>query len=172
MNLRMNPNISALHLGVFVLGFSFFIQIQGFGSATAPSSSEENVHRLVLHINDNPNPLHGAETPAVDGLIDIGKPALLAVLPLMLSDDENTRIRAQTVLGSIIDMMFGFSPGHGWPDAESQKRSEKLWNDLGNMQYDASKEDREKSIKLWKDWLAHNPTTEQKQSSATQPGHT
>ena len=58
----------------------------------------DDIAHLIATINDSPDPSHGDLTPSVHALVQLGVPALPSVLPLLMSDDKWTRLRAQRVL--------------------------------------------------------------------------
>jgi len=114
------------------------------------------LEELVRTINDNPNPLHRELTPSVHRLIVFGDTAIPRMLDLMLSDDRDTRLRAVTVLRGIVLSKHGFSLPRGWPDDASEERYRALWKSLGNLDWDSPRENRERAVKLWREWLAKN----------------
>jgi hypothetical protein len=121
---------------------------------SAKQSQEEQLDELVRTINDDPNPLHGDYTPSVDKLIKVGDVAIPRVLDLMLSDDEITRLRAQRVLEGITLAQYGFVCGQGWRDPKGEERYQAFWKSLGGLSWNAPREDRERAVKLWREWLA------------------
>lgn len=117
--------------------------------------SQFDIKKLVEQINvDNPPGRHFSTTPAVVELIARGPSVIPHVLPLMESDDPDTRIRAQEVLASVTCMSYGFRFGKGWVDPDGEARWRQWWQELGNLDADSPKEDRIRAIKLWKVWLA------------------
>jgi hypothetical protein len=58
----------------------------------------EEIATLVENINASPEPLHADFTSEVRALVRCGLPAARAILPLLMSPDELTRLRAQRVL--------------------------------------------------------------------------
>ena len=60
------------------------------------------VDALIRTIDDLPDPLHYPYTAAVYALEALGRPAVPAVLPLLDSDDPNTRRRALVILQSVV----------------------------------------------------------------------
>jgi hypothetical protein len=126
----------------------------------SPPSQEpsESLDELVRTINDKPDVLHSDHTPAGDRLIKFGTPAIPRMLDLMLSDDESTRLRAQRVLEGITLEKHGFVFGRGWPSGDSHKedaRFRAFWKSLGDLDWQASRTDRERAVKLWREWVAN-----------------
>ena len=114
----------------------------------------ETLDDLVRTINDNPNMRHRDYTPSVHKLIALGDASIPRMLDLMLSNDRDTRLRAQTVLQDIAVLKHGFVPGRGWPNDASEERYRALWKSLGDLDWNAPREDRERAVKLWREWLA------------------
>jgi hypothetical protein len=108
---------------------------------------------LVAHLSTFPYSTHANMTRSTERLVEIGEPALPFVIPLMLSDDEWTRRHADTVISGTGMALFGWKAGQGWtrPGGEAGYRS--FDRRLGSMRWNASQEDRERSVKLWKTWL-------------------
>jgi hypothetical protein len=120
-------------------------------------NQQELIDLLIRSINDKPDKLHGDYTPSVHQLIEIGAPALKQVLELMLSDVEDTRLRAQRVIEGITMAMYGFRMGHGWQNEQGPEQWQMFWNSLGELNYDTPIEDRSKSLRKWKQWLEQQP---------------
>lgn len=112
------------------------------------------VDELVKHLNESPDKLHGDYTPASMQLIGLGEPAIGAVLQLMLSPDAETRLRAQRVLEGITMRTHGFAAGQGWTDPDGEARWRGFWRGLGDLDWEASLEDRRRSVAVWQSWLA------------------
>ena len=112
------------------------------------------IAELIKRIDDQPDKLHGDYTPAGAQLIDLGEPALAPVLDLMLAEDGATRMRAQRVLEGITMKTYGFVQGKGWMNAIGETRWRDFWLGLGNLDWEASKTARERSVSLWRHWLA------------------
>ncbi len=95
-----------------------------------------------------------AVTPSVEALIDIGPPALSQVLPAMLNNkDLEVRMRAEYVLGGVLDNQFGFVPGKGFPDASAARRCRRMWRRLGDLDFEGDLKSREKAVGLWRAWI-------------------
>jgi hypothetical protein len=119
--------------------------------APAPRDVLEELVRTINHKHDK---LHPEWTPSVVKLIEIGDPAIPRMLDLMLSDDGETRLRAQQVLERVTTRKLGFVPGKGWLESGGADKWRTLWKSLGNLDWEASREERERSVKLWREWLA------------------
>jgi hypothetical protein len=78
------------------------------------------------------------------------------MLDLMLSEDEDTRIHAEHVLSGVTMTMFGYVHGKGWPQPDDNERCNAFWKSLGDLSADQPKKQREKSVGLWREWLAKN----------------
>lgn len=126
---------------------------------SAPRSQEEQIEELVSTIDCNADMLHSDHTPSVHKLIDIGEPVIPRMLDLMLLDgqgDRWTRQHAQTVLSYIISKKHGFESGRGWSGPEGADHARALWKSLGDLDYKAPLEERQRAVKLWREWLAKN----------------
>jgi hypothetical protein len=113
---------------------------------------DAEIIELVRAIDDAPDKAHSDYTPAVHRLIEIGEPALPAVLPLLLGDDEVTRLRAQRVLEGVTMALCGFRPGHGWHDGKGEDEWRALWRRLGDLDWQASPARREAAVHKWRRW--------------------
>jgi hypothetical protein len=123
---------------------------------SAPSP-EERLDALVRTIDNDPDVLHADHTPSVHKLIELGDAAIPRMLDLMLLNergDRNTRLHAKTVLFYIIAEKNGFESGRGWSDPDGMERSNALWKSLGDLDDEAPLEERERAVKLWREWLA------------------
>lgn len=105
-------------------------------------------------IDVDPDKLHKDYTPAVHRLIEIGEPALNAVLELMAAEDELTRLRAQRVIEGVTMRMNGFDSAQGWSSRQQSDEWRRLWSLLGSLDYKAPLESRVESVKRWKEWLS------------------
>jgi hypothetical protein len=94
--------------------------------------------------------LHNDYTPAVHKLVEIGAPALPRMLDLMLRDgpyDSFTREHVEKILWDIILKKCG-----GY--LQGNERANALWKSLGSLNSDAPLAERERAVKLWREWLA------------------
>jgi hypothetical protein len=124
-------------------------------AAPAPRQVE-SLEDLVRTINDDPDILRADYTPSVDKLIKVGEPAIPRVIDLMLSEHEDTRLRAQRVLEGVTLRQHGFVVGQGWKDDKGRERWRTLWRQLGDLDWKAPSDDRERAVKLWRAWLGRN----------------
>jgi hypothetical protein len=56
-------------------------------------------------------------------------------------------------------MKNGFQTGNcerAWSDPDGLDRANALWKSFGDLDYKAPLEERERAVKLWRDWLAKN----------------
>jgi len=121
-------------------------------SCTNTGHDNAEVDRLIKGINDHPDLLHAESTPAVNRLIDIGKPAIPALLEVIISGDGPTRMRAQAALELITLRMYGFQPGHGWQSNEGEAQWRSFWMDLGSLNWQDTADKRLAAVKLWRQW--------------------
>lgn len=125
------------------------IGARGLFQLNAPDSLQANLSA----IDDAPDPLHNDITPAVTALSKMGMAALPDLLPLLDAPHARTRQRAQRVLERVtLDEMTRRSGQP--PDSERARREwRELWEHNGSYRFDASQEDRQHAIHLWKIWL-------------------
>jgi len=135
----------------------------------ALSPVDQRVKELCGRINDNPDMLRFDYTPAVHGLIEIGAPAISPALDLMLSDDQDTRLRAERVLEGVTLQDHGFVFGQGWKKPEGEEEWRQFWKHLGSMHYKASRQDRIASIALWRAWLAERQKAQAADKASAPP---
>jgi hypothetical protein len=117
----------------------------------------ESLEDLVRTIDTNPDWLHAGYTPSVHKLIEVGDPAIPRMLDLMLLDGDfpsMTRENAQTVLNGILSKKCGFVSGRGWSESNGSDRANALWASLGNLDWKAPLDERERAVKLWREWYA------------------
>ncbi|HJZ59244.1 MAG TPA: hypothetical protein VKE74_30140 [Gemmataceae bacterium] len=123
-------------------------------SKSRPGVGIGRIEVLVVCIDRRADKRRSDWSPAVIELIEIGEPAIPAVLGLMTTEDELTRRRAEQVLRSVTMRMYGFIPGQGWAKPADQWEWRKFWYELGNLDATAPLEKREASVELWRKWLA------------------
>jgi hypothetical protein len=112
------------------------------------------IRDLIVRINDDIDVLHAEYTPAVHELIAIGLPSLRhGVLDLLLSEDIDTRYRAQTVLEGVTCNQYGSAMGRGWKNENQQTAWLELLEEMGSHNYKASLEERKTSYDRWARWL-------------------
>ena len=108
---------------------------------------------LVKTINDSPSTAHSDSTPSVTKLIELGDDAIMPTLPLLLSSDQFTRMRAQRVLEGVTIKRYGFRFGLGWSNTQGEEKWREFWRSLGSLDWQAPEDKRARSIELWVDWL-------------------
>jgi len=114
----------------------------------------DEIERLVASINDRPDLLHGDRTPAVDALIEHGLAALPHVLPLLESEDEFTRLRAQRVLEGATQAWVRGEQGPARQLTQGSAQAwQRLWRENGSYDWRAAKEARTAVVGLWREWL-------------------
>jgi HEAT repeat protein len=96
---------------------------------------------LVRTINDYEDILHPIHTLSTYGLIQMGRPALPAVAPLLKSDDRLTRERAFMVVRSIVSQL---PEGKDW---------EQLWQSLGSYSPEGTTPERDRAADQWLNWI-------------------
>ena len=113
------------------------------------------VTKLISELDENPDVLHGDYTPAVRKLIDIGQPAIVPILDVMVTDDNQlSRLRAQRVLEGVTMQMHGFEFGQGWRSSDDENNWLKFWASLGNLDWKSTLAERLLAVEAWKshDW--------------------
>jgi hypothetical protein len=140
------------------------------GDRTAPASdkserdaTEARIARLIETIDDDPDELHFDYTPAVGKLIKVGRPAIRALVDIMLEEPLIRRRRAQRAIEGITMEMMGFRFGQGWDKPESEHRWKKFWDSLDHLRSEASIDERRKSVDKWREWLDRKKSTDQSQ---------
>jgi len=104
----------------------------------------DEIATLVENINASPEPLHADFTSEVRALVRSGLPAARAVLPLLMSPDELTRLRAQRVLEGVSRNVLADTWGGDWA---------LLWHENGDYQWRAAAEKRQAAVEKWWAWL-------------------
>src|SRR5262249_34929519 len=107
---------------------------------------------------DAQDPLHSDLTPAVYELVKIGEPTIPRMLDLMLLDGECdwfTRLHAETVIYRIFLRKYGWNnPGPGWADPKDKEGFDAFWKSMPSLDHNASFEERERAVKVWREWFA------------------
>jgi hypothetical protein len=115
------------------------------------TAQQAEIRRLTQTINDD-EVQPGGRTPSVAALVNIGDDAIPAMLDLMIDGDARTRWHAWLALEDITSKMFGIVPGRaGPPEREEEWRA--FWRKLGSLRFDASRDERIKAVRLWREWL-------------------
>lgn len=116
------------------------------GAPDAPAAS-------LATLNDAPDPAHFDVTASVLNLIEMGLPAVEAVLPLLASPHDRTRQRAQRVLEGVSQQVL---------TEQLQPRSlentvnitwQELWRRNGDYRWDAPEPQRRAALEHWRQWL-------------------
>lgn len=116
-----------------------------------------DIAALVDRIDADPDKAHSESTPATQALIAIGEPALPRVVPLLLSDRYETRLRAVHVLELVSMGVFGFRSGLGWARREDEQAWKEFWGRMNPGP--AGSVGRARTVELWQEWLAARGTS-------------
>jgi hypothetical protein len=150
--------IDGMALGIHIMRRALFAVALLVGCApepeSAPPAAGDRIHQLYAQLNLNPDIAHSDYTPAVHELIRVGRPAVPRGLELMLSEDEDTRLRAQRVLEGVTLVEHGFVFGQGWTRQDGEANFRRFWARLGELNYRAPPDKRAASVELWRAWLA------------------
>jgi len=119
------------------------------------SKHSNSISSLAHHINEDADLLHAEYTPSVRELIRRGHCAIPYMLDLMINKDQETRLRAQTVIEGITLRDHGWIPGEGWPGPDMEKGYNSFWRSLGNLQFDSDPSARLRSVAMWRRWYAN-----------------
>jgi hypothetical protein len=119
------------------------------------STTGDEIAQLVQTIDDNPDRLHADVTPSVLKLTKLGLPAARAVLPLLDSPKQLTRMRAFRVLGNVVMRHYGWQPQQGYAVAGQEERVRDLMQANGDYTVTAPREERQQAIAKWRAWLDH-----------------
>lgn len=111
------------------------------------------ISTLIRQFNGDPDPLHFEWTPAMDGLIDIGMPALPYVLDLVLDESLNVRKRAIIVMMDIVAFRFGIRRGQEYKSEQVFDAIEAWWKKMGDLSAEDSYEKRKETADIWRSWL-------------------
>ena len=104
-------------------------------------------------LNDDPDPLHLDQTPAVQALGALGLAAVPALLDRMAASDRTTRLHAQRALELVLARRHGFRPGQGFADPQAEAAMRTEWTVLGNYAHDAPAKRRAQAVQQWRQWL-------------------
>ena len=108
-------------------------------------------------IDDAPDNLHVDQTPSMQALAAMDRPALPAIIDLLLSEDRMTRLHAERALERSRLMHHGFVFGiesKSTPGAEEKTRAE--WQANGAYDFEAPLPRRIESVRRWRSWLERN----------------
>jgi len=104
-------------------------------------------------LNDAPDELHLDVTPSVRAVAEMGLPAVPALLDLLSSPQDETRLHAQRALEGIIARRHGFRPGEGFPDPGSEQAARAAWLANGDYDFQAPAGRRVAAVDHWREWL-------------------
>ena len=156
-----------LSIAFFTLLFTSSNSIQGQKlvndnkSEDSIATQRKLIDSLIVRIDENADELHSDFTPSVHKLSELGIPSMEAVLPLLNSDNKDTRLHAERVLEGVVSRMYGFIPGQGFsnnPDGEAIVRTIFITN--GYDWADTVPEIRLKGIENWKKWIVETKDRE------------
>ena len=102
----------------------------------------------VRTIDDGADELHLDRTPAVRCLIEIGMPALLPVLDLLLAPEQMTRLRAQRAVEGITLT----HPEFHAPDRQAREANWRAWWRAMGYAYDAGDAQRQDAVSRLRTW--------------------
>lgn len=155
---RLNSN--AVKFGLLIAAvFNIGCRSAFYGADPA----QKDIARLVRTIDDGADdPLHPDSTPSVYKLIEIGPPALEQTLPLLDSDEFNTRMRAFAVVTKVIMRMFGYneddpvgSIGYEAWRTKGNQACTNWWVSMGNLAPTDSSKKRKQFIANVRRWLSN-----------------
>jgi hypothetical protein len=118
-----------------------------------PGTSEEDaayIAESVRRINDGLSEGFYRGSVAVYALVNVGEPALPALLDLMLQENELARDRASE---AIAEITRNISDTCYDDEAERVRAYRELQDRLGRFDSRGSREDREETVRQWRDWL-------------------
>jgi HEAT repeat protein len=102
-------------------------------------NDDRAVEALVRTLDDFPDFEHDPYTSSVYALIDLGRPALPAVAPLLSAEDPTTRVQAWAVVTGVLQ-----DEADAWVP---------LWESLGRYDPSADEEQREAAATRWQAWI-------------------
>lgn len=102
-------------------------------------------------IDDAADPLHADRTPSVQCLIELGPPALPALLDLLGAGDRMTRLHAQRAVEGITRRMHGFD-GRAWTGGTAEAWIA-WWTSIG-YENDADDAARAAGVQRLRAWAA------------------
>jgi hypothetical protein len=115
--------------------------------------AERTAEELARAIDDDPDPLHGDVTPAGQALGAMGRDAVPALLGVLASEREVTRLRGQRAFEAVVCREHGFVPGQGFPGAEAEEAARADLVAIGYA-HDADPGAREAALDRLREWLA------------------
>src|SRR5258708_6231721 len=89
-------------------------QAENQHAATPIPHPRRTIPELIRDISKDPIEVHIDHTPAGDELVEIGEPAIPALLEVMLADDWRDRCCAERVLWEITLLQYGWRIKGGW----------------------------------------------------------
>ena len=104
-------------------------------------------------LNDAADQLHLDWTPSVEALSEMGLRAAPALLGLLTTEDEMTRLHCQRALQGVLARRYGFRPGHGYPTPEAAEQACAAWRDFGNYDYAADAATRAGAAARLREWF-------------------
>jgi hypothetical protein len=118
---------------------------------------------LVRTIDDDPDPLHNDYTPSVWKLTEAGLPGAAAVIDLLESPKELTRLHAQRVVEGVVMRRYGWVPGHGCPDrSDCDGKTRRTLKANGDYRWDGPAAERAAAVARWREWLKNARAEDEK----------
>jgi hypothetical protein len=113
--------------------------------------TDDEITQAIASLDDDPDPLHGDQTPAVRRLAQIGAPAVSALGAPLMADSAMTRLHAQRAWESIVYGRYGFAPGAGFPDDAAEESAASV---IAQVSYDFEQSDGERkaAVSRMLDW--------------------
>ena len=113
--------------------------------------TDDDIEKAIASLDDDPDPLHGDQTPAVRRLAQIGVPAVSALTAPLLAESMTTRLHAQRAWESIVYARHGFAPGAGFPDDTAEETAASVITEVG-YDFEQSGDEREAAVARMRDW--------------------
>ena len=146
---------------IIIMLFTIFYQTFSFAqknSSTTNSivTNQKLIDSLIFTIDNNYDILHSDYTPSVHKLSEMGIPAIEAIIPLLSSPKEDTRLHAQRVFEGVIYKMNGFISGQGFVDKGGETNARIVLTSIGYEWNEKDAAKRQIQINNLKKWVAEN----------------
>jgi hypothetical protein len=113
---------------------------------------DDDVRRAIAALDDDADPMHLDQTPAVHELARMGLRAVEPLATPLLSDDQDTRLHAQRAWEGIVYARHGFVSGQGFPDDDAEAAAIADLSAVG-YSFEDGRPEREAAVRRLREWV-------------------
>ena len=114
---------------------------------------DEDVQLAIAALDENADPMHHDQTPAVGELAGMGLRAVEPLTTPLLSGEQETRLHAQRAWEGIVYARHGFIGGQGFPDSDAEAAAVADLRAVG-YSFEDGPDERQAAVERLREWLA------------------